>query len=101
MTEAPAMTHPAGRIQGVTDRADLLALLAATQGSNDLEQLPPATPDVQALLDQWARGEATEQDLRAAEQQILTGETNVPWPGRPHRCPVVPARPLATPGCSR
>jgi hypothetical protein len=78
MTEAPAMTHPAGRIRGVTDRADLLALLAATQGSNDLEQLPPATPDVQALLDRWARGEATEQDLRAAEQQILAGQPVAP-----------------------
>lgn len=75
MTEAPAMTRPAGRIQGVTDRADLLA---ATQGSNDLEQLPPATPDVQALLDQWVRGEATEQDLRDAEQQILAGQPVTP-----------------------
>jgi len=63
----------------VTDRADLLA---TTQGSNDLEQLPPASPDVQALLDQWARGEATEHDLRAAEAQILAGET-VASPGAP------------------
>lgn len=78
MTEAPAITHLACRIRDVTDHADRLALLAATQGSNDLEQLPPATPDVQALLDQWARGEATEQDLRAAAQQILAGQPVAP-----------------------
>lgn len=73
------MTRTAAKIWGVTDRADLLA---TTQGSNDLEQLPPATPDVQAVLDQWARGQATEQDLRDAEAQILAGEPAVS-PGAP------------------
>jgi len=58
-------------MQDMTDRADLLA---RTQGSNDLEKLPAASPDVQALLDRWARRDATEVDLLAAEQQILAGE---------------------------
>ncbi|MDQ3609617.1 MAG: hypothetical protein M3459_12055 [Actinomycetota bacterium] len=55
----------------MTSRADLLA---STEGSNDLEQLPDASPAVRELLDRWARGEATDGDLRFAEQRILAGE---------------------------
>jgi hypothetical protein len=62
----------------MTDRARLLAM---TEGSNDLEQLPAATVDVLTLLDRWARADATEDDLLAAERQILAGE-RVPTPAR-------------------
>lgn len=55
----------------VTDRADILA---ASEGSNDLEALPAASPPLRELLQRWARGEATDADLQTAEQRILAGE---------------------------
>jgi predicted RNase H-like nuclease len=56
----------------VTERGDLLSM---AEGSIDLEGLPQASPEVRELLDRWAGGEASTQDLLDAEELILTRES--------------------------
>jgi hypothetical protein len=54
----------------VTERAQIVT---STAGSLALEGLE-AGPEVAALLDRWAAGEASDEDLREAERRVLAGE---------------------------
>jgi hypothetical protein len=64
----------------MVDRSQIVADVA---GSLHLEGLEPS-PEALALLDAWARGDASDADLEAAEQRLLSQ--------RPEPVPAAPAR---------
>jgi hypothetical protein len=55
---------------GVVDRGQAVANSAASLRLEGLR----SGPDVDELLDAWARGEVSDEDLREAERRILAGE---------------------------